>query len=270
MPRCIYCLRETTCEEPPEHVLPEGVFGVNDFVLCNGEVCGTCNHGVLSLLDKKVAEQFETVRPIFVKRLKKGRRPKHIRGDIDQTIRFERTGDHELRLCVSAATVSEPAGGWPQFSWGLEGMRGEPDVDDPSIYRIHSSIAIDYGVSRAIHKIALGALCKMEGHSAALDPQHNAVREFIRESRGKFEVIHIEGELLRATQGKHPHGQVIKMSFTNVRELGPVWVVAICGLNLAVSLQGTMSQLARALDNSPQLDTVVGFYPDGKTRRIAN
>lgn len=56
--QCIWCRRLTTDREPPEHIVPEAIGCPEDFVLRNGEVCASCNHG-LGHLDQALVQDLE-------------------------------------------------------------------------------------------------------------------------------------------------------------------------------------------------------------------
>lgn len=184
---CIWCKEDG---KPPseEHILPEALGCPPEFVLTNGEVCKPCNNG-LAFLDRALVDDFDI--PAFQASVprKSGKPPRvDSRGNMEA---YQTAEGPVIAINMDPVPVTTP-----------EGVRvggvGKSDRNiratlarDGNVAKV--SFEVEFGSSpkfaRGIHKIALNATAYFLGLEAAIDPQLDPVRAFVRNGSGNRRIL---------------------------------------------------------------------------------
>lgn len=199
MAQCIWC-KETGNPTSDEHIIPEALGCPPEFVLTNGEVCGPCNNG-LAFLDRTLIDDFDI--PAFQAGVRrKGGSPPRV--DSRGNMRAYRTAEGQaIAINMDLSPITTPEG------VRVGGIGKSARNIRATLTRNKNVAEINFEVSfgssqkfaRGIHKIALNATAYFLGHSAALDPQFDPVREYVRSGIGNrhFMVITCSDQEYRNT-----------------------------------------------------------------------
>lgn len=165
--KCIYCLTTEGSFKSEEHTVPEGM-GNNDYVLPRGYVCDKCNHGVLSMLDRELAEciLFAAQRIDAVQYTKDGRLPETRLGEIT----IKRTDP------LNVSWIADPG------SDAIKVRKVRDDgVTELSIKTTSAKPFDERLLARALCKIGLAAVALDFGQEYACSRRFDAARRFILE-----------------------------------------------------------------------------------------
>jgi hypothetical protein len=161
MPICIYCKEESSASVGVPHVFPEAL-SRNTLVLPRGVECDGCNEYAGKRLDSNLVRH-----PVIAMTIqflgapgKRGKTRSQVGG-----IQRERVDSQSVRVSFKFRGRLVPG---PNETVAIEGrVRPDPEFD---FLRFR----------RALHHIGLGTVAGQKGADAALDPQYDRVRRYVR------------------------------------------------------------------------------------------
>ena len=178
MTQCIWC-KESGNPTSKEHIIPEALGCPPDLVLTNGEVCKLCNEQ-LGFLDRALLDDFD-IPACQAGVPRKRNRPPRIdsRGNM---VGYQTTDGPVFVINMECHPVTTPEGvRVAAFGKSSRNIRANIEkAGDKVQISYETPIGSSPLFSRGIHKIALNATAHFLGHDAALDPQLDPVREFVR------------------------------------------------------------------------------------------
>jgi len=186
--RCIWCGDSTTGHEPPEHVVPEAIGCPEDFVLRNGEVCASCNHG-LAHLDQALIHDLEVYALLAGVPRKRGRGAKvSSYGNLQAEVK-----DSHANFFFNMDPVPVTLDSGKQ----LPGFRGRERDIRASIAVDGSTATIEFPlefgrspkVARALVKLGAEYLCWAIGRDVAADVIAGPIADFVLRGAGYRPVI---------------------------------------------------------------------------------
>lgn len=184
---CIWCKEDG---KPPskEHIIPEALGCPLELVLANGEVCKPCNN-TMAFLDRALVDDLDI--PTFQAGVprKRGRPPRiDSRGNM---VGYHTTNGPITAINMDPHPVTTPEGvRVAAFGGSSRNIRTKLERSGNNA-RLTYEFAIGTSplFSRGIHKIALNATAYFLGRNAALDPQLDPVREFVRKGAGNRRIL---------------------------------------------------------------------------------
>lgn len=209
---CIWCQKPTTDREPPEHIVPQAIGCPEDFVLRNGEVCASCNHG-LGHLDQALVHDLEVYAVMAGVPSRKGR---SMRVSGYGNVRAETVGN---RLNYYFNMDSSPIHIRPGTV--LPGFRGRPrDVKarmKAEGGKAEITFDLEFGaspkVARALVKLGAEYLCWVLGPQKASSIIEGSVADFVVHGKGYRPLIlfdpdeskyeHAFGNIFQTPEGHH-------------------------------------------------------------------
>lgn len=232
---CIYCKNAVQGPESKEHVWPCGLGGQDDLVLENREVCEIC-HRRLATVDQPFVERFESIRPLYVHRTRKGRFPRSAFGDV--TIRRHEGG---LHVDLAGSPLSD---GERRKSRG-RGYEAVAEGGDAKV-RFRFPVRVDMAVSRGLHKMALGFFCWKYGRADALQPGLDEVRRYVLVGDTRFRPVLLflpPAEAVISQMGTDPHRKIAVDEDENGQNRAII--VALCGRVYGISLHSDHEAILR-------------------------
>ncbi|MCB2059326.1 MAG: HNH endonuclease [Novosphingobium sp.] len=184
---CIWCSSPVR-KASIEHILPEALGCPPGFCLTDC-VCMACNNR-LGHVDQALLRQFEIIAFLGGVR-RKGGRPPSIDNWAPIKARYAENGP-ELHMNAGPQTVDAFGARLPAASPrnGIQFVSLEPRI--PGV-RTELKFEQEFGrgpkFSRALHKVAFGALAYFVGAEEARSHRFDPVRDFVRNGRGQFNVM---------------------------------------------------------------------------------
>jgi hypothetical protein len=225
---CIFCRTEHSRRKAEEHILPHGLVGDRVFyredgygarlVLDHGEVCRDCNTG-FSSLDSALQKSLGLLKPILNPVGTKRGRP--ARAQMPGVWAERRDNGPYFLFNSGAKPIRSPDGGLIHPA-GVREDAARLEVlgrsDDEAELRVKTPFPFTKKAFRALHKIALELVCFEAGFEAALEPRFDAVREYVRRSKGSRWVTFASPTDLervaepRASVRRYPGGTIVKLT----------------------------------------------------------
>lgn len=186
--RCIWCGAATTGHEPPEHIVPEAIGCPEDFVLRNGEVCASCNHG-LAHVDQALVHDLEVYALMAGVPRKRGRGAKvSSYGNLHAEVK---KGHADFFFNMDPTPVTTNSGKQ------LSGFRGR-ERDVRTSFAVDGATAtikfsLEFGrspkVARALVKLGAEYLCWAMGRDIAANVITSPIADFVLRGIGYRPVI---------------------------------------------------------------------------------
>ena len=185
---CIWCGGDSTGASP-EHVIPEALGCPENAVLRNGEVCDSCNHGVLASLDQALVASLDLPRWEAGVKGKKGKPPKvSTRSNVyaettsEGPVMHINFGPQDVVL-PGGRVLKAPTKSANAVCGGMH-IEGKQAV-------IHNQAQVLHlpDCARALHKIAVEAVALILGRDVVLQPSLDAARQYAREGKGSRQVL---------------------------------------------------------------------------------
>lgn len=233
---CMFC-RAPTRNEPEEHIVAASLVGDITFdtesrsglvvprrklVLCDDEVCGRCNNGELSSLDKYLQDQLGFLKVLWNSTgTKKGRPAAMVRPGA--RAEHTRTGIHIVLnsephpITTEGGRVVQPAGkreGAVRVkTFKVTGESVQATFTQPT--RINKRFI------RALHKIAFELLCFQKGLGYVLDTRFDWLRGYILNGVGNRAIGMVR------SAGPHPVPPPFRLTLEQIPGTED-WIVKIC------------------------------------------
>ena len=182
---CIWCLKPSGTNAPPEHIYPQACGCPDTFVLRDGEVCKDCNHR-LATVDKAIVNNFEAILLMMNIPRSDGKARRLVSySNMDASMR---PGEEpKIRIDVKHTHAEVPPGtvltknapGKRSIKLWVEKMHG-----DMPEFKLQTEFRHDKKFSRGLHKIALEIVALTAGREFACDSQFNEVRSFALKGDG--------------------------------------------------------------------------------------
>lgn len=164
--QCIYCLAKDGDFTKEEHVYPESL-GNTEIILPPGNVCDSCNNGVLSTLDDFLVnhDSITLLRAMYVPYNPKT--GKFISAHY-QNLKVDRSHPRKINIKMQSGSNK----GFDVKDIG----DGECSIKFTAIGRVPFD---PKQLGRALYKIALGIVCWANGSNIALDKRYDPARDYI-------------------------------------------------------------------------------------------
>lgn len=201
---CIWCGSATSGKEPLEHIVPEALGCPEDFILRDGEVCGSCNNG-LGHVDQALIHDLEVCAFMANVPRKRGRPPK-----------VSSYGNFQAEVADGKATYLFNMDPTPVVAGGgkhLAGFRGKERDINARMQRDARVATIDFPLEfgrspkfwRALVKLGAEYLCWAMGRDSARRAITGAVAQYVLKGVGYRPVIVFDPD---ASKYQHHFGHI--------------------------------------------------------------